>query len=397
MRVPLLDLHAQYQPIREAVLEAVTRVCDSQHFILGAEVEALERELAALLEVRHAIGVSSGTDALLAALMALGIGPGDEVVLPTYSFFATAGCVARVGATPVLTDVDPVTFNVTADAVGRALTPRTKAIMPVHLYGQAVDMDPILALARQHGLAIIEDAAQAIGTRDKGRLVGGLGDLGCFSFFPSKNLGAFGDGGLITTNDDGLAERVRLMRNHGAQPKYYHQVVGGNFRLDALQAAVLRVKWPHLAGWTEARRRNAARYDRLFASAVGGGNGGSSGGGTGGAGLRLAPASAWLTPRGILTLPASRPDAFHIFNQYVIRVGDRDRLREHLTAAGIGTEIYYPVPFHLQTCFASLGHARGAFPVAEAAASDSLALPIYGELTEEQQAAVVGAIAGFYA
>jgi dTDP-4-amino-4,6-dideoxygalactose transaminase len=385
MRVPLLDLHAQYLPIREAVLDAVTRVCDSQYFILGAEVEGLERELAAQLEVRHAIGVSSGTDALLAALMALGIGPGDEVVLPTYSFFATAGCVSRVGATPVLTDVDPVTFNITADAVARAITPRTKAIMPVHLYGQAVDMDPILALARQHGLAIIEDAAQAIGTRDKGRLVGGLGDLGCFSFFPSKNLGAFGDGGLITTNDDGLAERVRLLRNHGAQPKYYHQVVGGNFRLDALQAAVLRVKWPHLAGWTEARRRNAGRYDRLFASAV-----------ERGGGLRFAPASAEPTPRGTLTLPTARPDAFHIFNQYVIRVGDRDRLREHLTAAGIGTEIYYPVPFHLQACFASLGHARGAFPVAEAAASDSLALPIYGELTEDQQAAVVDAIAGFY-
>lgn len=385
MRVPLLDLNAQYLPIREAVLEAVTRVCDSQYFILGPEVEALERELAAQLEVRHAIGVSSGTDALLAALMALGIGAGDEVVLPTYSFFATAGCVARVGATPVLTDVDPVTFNVTADHVARAITPRTKAIMPVHLYGQAVDMDPIVALARQHGLAIIEDAAQAIGTRDKGRLVGGLGDLGCFSFFPSKNLGAFGDGGLITTNDDGLAERVRLLRNHGAQPKYYHQVVGGNFRLDALQAAVLRVKAPHLAGWTEARRRNAARYDSLFAAAVGRGTG-----------LTLAPASAEPTPRGTLTLPTARLDSFHIFNQYVIRVGDRDRLREHLTAAGIGTEIYYPVPFHLQACFASLGHARGAFPVAEAAASDSLALPIYGELTEAQQEAVVEAIAGFY-
>jgi dTDP-4-amino-4,6-dideoxygalactose transaminase len=385
MHVPLLDLQAQYGPIRDAVLAAITRVCDSQQFILGADVEALERELAALIGVRHAIGVSSGTDALLAALMALEVGPGDEVILPTYSFFATAGCVTRVGATPVLTDIDPVTFNITAELAARALTPRTKAIVPVHLYGQAVDMDGIGALARQHGVAVIEDAAQAIGARDRDRVLGGLGDLGCFSFFPSKNLGAFGDGGLITSNDQALADRVRLLRNHGAQPKYYHQVVGGNFRLDALQAAVLRVKTPHLAAWTDARRHNAARYDRLFADAAARGRG-----------LTLAPAASTPTPRGTLTLPATRPGAFHIFNQYVIRVGDRDRLRAHLTADGIGTEIYYPVPFHLQACFASLGYAPGAFPVAEAAASDSLALPIYGELTGEQQQAVVDAIAAFY-
>jgi dTDP-4-amino-4,6-dideoxygalactose transaminase len=369
-RVPLLDLTLQYGPIRDAVMAAITRVCDSQQFILGAEVEAFEREVAERLGVRHAIGVSSGTDALLAALMALNIGPGDEVITPTYSFFATAGCVTRVGARPVLTDIDPATFNMTAEGFAAAITLRTKAVIPVHLYGQAVDMDPVLALARKHGIGVIEDACQAIGARDKGRLLGGLGDLGCFSFFPSKNLGAFGDGGLVTTNNDALAHRVKLLRNHGMHPKYLHHIVGGNFRLDALQAAVLRVKLPHLDGWTEARRVNADRYHRLFTEAA---------------------------PRGLLALPTVRPDALHIFNQYVIRVRDRDALRTHLTANNIGTEIYYPVPFHLQACFASLGYEAGAFPVAEAAAADSLALPIYGELTESQQRHVVTSIAAFYA
>jgi dTDP-4-amino-4,6-dideoxygalactose transaminase len=370
VRVPLLDLTLQYGPIRDEVMAAITRVCDSQQFILGAEVEAFERESAERLGVRHAIGVSSGTDALLAALMALSIGPDDEVITPTYSFFATAGCVTRLGARPVLTDIDPATFNMTAEGFARAITPRTKAVIPVHLYGQAVDMDPVLALARKHGIAVIEDACQAIGAMDKGRLLGGLGDLGCFSFFPSKNLGAFGDAGLVTTNNDALAQRVRLLRNHGMHPKYLHHMVGGNFRLDALQAAVLRVKLPHLAAWTDARRVNADRYNRLFAHAG---------------------------PRGLIALPAIRPDAFHIFNQYVIRVQHRDALREHLTANGIGTEIYYPVPFHLQACFASLGYEQGAFPVAEAAAADSLALPIYGELTEAQQRHVVESITRFYA
>ncbi len=381
MRVPLLDLTAQFAPIRADVLAAVTRVCDSQQFILGAEVEALERELAERLDVRHALGVSSGTDALLVALMALNIGPGDEVITPTYSFFATAGCVTRVGAKPVLVDIDPATFCMTAEALAKAITPRTKAVIPVHLFGQTVDMDPLLAVARKQGIAVIEDACQAIGARDKGRLLGGLGDIGCFSFFPSKNLGAFGDAGLVTTNNDALARRMRLLRNHGMEPKYYHAMVGGNFRLDALQAAVLRVKAPHLPAWTDARRANAARYDRLFADT----------------GLKLTPASSAPTPRGALTLPTARPEAFHIFNQYVIRVGDRDALRTHLTAAGIGTEIYYPVPFHMQSCFESLGYARGAFPVAEAAAADSLALPIYGELTEAQQRHVVDSIVRFYA
>jgi dTDP-4-amino-4,6-dideoxygalactose transaminase len=385
VHVPLLDLTRQYDTIRDEVMTAIARVCDRQHFIMGPEVEAFEQEVADRLGVRHAIGVSSGTDALLVALMALNIRDGDEVITPTYSFFATAGCVARVGARPVLTDVDPVTLNITADAVAAAITPRTKAVIPVHLYGQAVDMDPLLAVARKHGIAVIEDAAQAIGGRDHDRLLGGLGDLGCFSFFPSKNLGAFGDAGLVTTNNDALAQRVRLLRNHGQHPKYYHHIIGGNFRLDALQAAILRVKLPHLAAWTDARRANAARYEQLFRAAT-----------SNTPQLRLVPPRASATPRGQISLPVAQPRAFHIFNQYVIRTGDRDGLRAHLTAAGIGTEIYYPVPFHLQTCFASLGYEPGAFPVAEAAAVDSLALPIFGELTESQQRHVVDSIVRFF-
>ncbi len=363
--VPLLDLEAQYRPMREEILAAITRVCDSQRFIMGPEVEALERELASYLDVREAVAVSSGTDALLAALMVLGIGAGDEVVTSTYSFFATAGCVARVGATPVLVDIDPVTCNLDPAAVRAALTPRTRAIIPVHLYGLCADMDPIMDAAREHGVAVIEDAAQAIGATYKTRQAGSIGTIGCFSFFPSKNLGAFGDGGLATTNDAALAHEIRLVRNHGAEPKYFHKRIGANFRLDAVQAAVLRVKRPHLTQWTEMRRANAARYGALFAAA----------------GLV-----------GRIALPVEPPDRRHIFNQYVIRVPDRDRVRAFLTERGIGTEIYYPVPFHLQECFAGLGHARGDFPHAEAAADSTLALPIYGELTADQQAAVVGAL-----
>jgi dTDP-4-amino-4,6-dideoxygalactose transaminase len=364
--VPLLDLEAQYRPLRDEILAAITRVCDSQRFIMGPEVEALERELAAYLQVPEAIAVSSGTDALLAALMVLGIGPGDEVVTSTFSFFATAGCVARVGATPVLVDIDPATFNLDPSAVLAALTSRTRAIVPVHLYGLCADMDPITELARQRGIPVIEDAAQAIGATYKGRQAGAIGTFGCFSFFPSKNLGAFGDGGLVTTHDPMLAKEVRLVRNHGAEPKYFHKRVGANFRLDALQAAVLRVKLPHLARWTALRQANAARYDALMREA----------------GLS-----------DCVTLPSVPSDRGHIFNQYVIRVPYRDRVRAFLSGRGIGTEIYYPVPFHLQECFASLGHRRGDFPHAEAAADSTLALPIYGELTADQQAAVVSALA----
>ncbi|MEZ5286809.1 MAG: nucleotide sugar dehydrogenase [Vicinamibacterales bacterium] len=307
MTVPLLDLQAQYRPLREPLLEALARVADSQRFIMGPEVEAFEREVADVIDVRHAIGVSSGTDALLAALMALDIGPGDEVVTSTFSFFATAGSIARVGARPVLVDIDPETFNMDVVAAARACTAKTRALMPVHLFGQAADMSAVLALADEYTLKVIEDAAQAIGASDHGGRVGGIGNLGCFSFFPSKNLGGFGDGGLVTTNDDRLAHKVRLLRNHGMEPKYFHALVGGNFRLDAIQAAVLRVKLPHLAGWTEGRRANAARYRQLFTD-------------------------AGLTDT--VGLPSERPDRHHIYNQFVVRVPDRDRLKSHLDQQG---------------------------------------------------------------
>ena len=363
--VPLLDLQAQYQPIRDEVLAAITRVCDSQRFIMGPEVEGLERELAGMLEVKEAVGVSSGTDALLAAMMALNIGAGDEVITSTFSFFATAGCVVRLGARPVLVDIDRVTYNVDPAAIAAAITPRTRAIIPVHLYGCSAEMTPILELAAKAGVAVIEDAAQAIGSRYHGRPVGGLGTIGCFSFFPSKNLGAFGDGGFVTTNDAALAHRLRLVRNHGAEPKYFHKLVGANFRLDAIQAAVLRVKLPHLAAWTEARRRNAARYRELFAP---------------------------LVVKGQVELPVEPDGFYHIYNQFVIRLAERDRVKAALDARRVGTEIYYPVPFHLQECFAHLGHSKGDFPAAEDAADHTLALPIYGELTEAQQRYVVESI-----
>ncbi len=368
MPVPLLDLDAQYQPLRSELLAAIARVCDSQRFIGGPEVEALEQELAALLDVPHAIGVSSGTDALLMALMALEIGPGDEVITSTYSFVATAGAIARVGARPVLVDIDPDTFNLDPAAVGAAITPRTRAILPVHLFGQPADLEELLAAAGT--IPVVEDAAQAIGAEYGGRPVGGWGNIGCFSFFPSKNLGAFGDAGLVTCADDQLAHRLRLLRNHGMEPKYHHHLVGGNFRLDALQAAVLRVKLPHLAAWSAARQRNAARYRALFHET----------------GLD-----------GLVQLPVEASDRTHIYNQFVIRVPDRDRLRAQLASEGIGTEVYYPVPFHLQPCFQGLGYAPGTFPAAEAAAASALALPIYPELTETQQATVVTAIHGFVA
>jgi dTDP-4-amino-4,6-dideoxygalactose transaminase len=366
VRVPLLDLTAQYAPIRDRILEAVTRVCDSQQFILGPEVAALEHELQDYLGGGHAIGVSSGTDALLVAMMALGIGHGDDVVTTTYSFFATAGCISRLGATPRFADIDPATGNLDPAALARALTPRTRAIIAVHLYGQCADMDAIGAVAAGAGVPVIEDAAQAIGARYRGRQAGTMGVAGCFSFFPSKNLGAFGDGGFVFTNDAALAREIRLLRNHGAEPKYLHQRIGGNFRLDALQAAVLRVKLPHLDAWTDARRRNAARYTALFEAA----------------GLS-----------GRVVLPREVDGCRHIYNQFVVRVPERDRVRSELAERSIGTEVYYPVPFHLQECFAGLGYRRGDFPGAEAAAASTLALPIYGELTDLQLRAVVDALA----
>jgi dTDP-4-amino-4,6-dideoxygalactose transaminase len=366
--VPLLDLQAQYRPLREEILAAIARVADSQRFIMGPEVAALEDELARMLGIEHAVAVSSGTDALLLALMALDIKAGDEVITPTYSFFATAGAVARLGATPVLVDIDEATFNVDPGEVAAAITSRTRAIIPVHLFGLSADLDPIVAVAARHGIPVVEDAAQAIGATYKSRPVGGIGACGCFSFFPSKNLGAFGDAGLFTTNDAALAKRARLLRTHGMEPKYYHHLIGGNFRMDALQAAVLRVKAPHLAAWTEGRRRNAHRYLQLFRE-------------------------AGIADR--VTLPVEVPDRLHIFNQFGIRIPERDALRHHLDAAGISTEIYYPVPFHLQPCFAYLGYKPGRFPRSERAANTSLALPVYGELTDAQLQSVVGAVAAF--
>jgi dTDP-4-amino-4,6-dideoxygalactose transaminase len=368
--VPLLDLKAQYAGIREEVLAAITRVCDSQRFIMGPEVDALEREMAALLRVRHAVGVSSGTDALLAALMALKIGPGDEVVTSPYSFFATAGSIARLGARPVFVDIDPATFNLDVSRVDAACTPATKAIVPVHLYGLMVDMPPLMEVARRRSIPVVEDAAQAIGAHRDNYSAGAVGDIGCFSFFPTKNLGAFGDAGLVTTNDDRRGHALRLLRLHGSEPKYFHKEIGGNFRIDALQAAVLRVKAPHLGGWTDGRRRNARRYRELITAA----------------GLNQH-----------VTLPADPPGAFHIYHQFVVRAGRRrDALRAHLLARGVETEIYYPVPLHLQECFAPLGYRNGAFPHAEAAARETLALPVYSELTDPQIRHVVGAMAEFF-
>ena len=368
MTVPLLDLQAQYRPIRDEILAAMTRVADSQRFIMGPEIDALEAELAAMLDVRHAVALSSGTDAVLLALMVLDVKAGDEVITPTYSFFATAGAVSRLGARPVLVDIDPETFNIDVEQAIAAITPRTKAIVPVHLFGLSADLDPLIEAGQRLGIPIVEDAAQAIGATYRSRIVGGIGAMGCFSFFPSKNLGAFGDAGLLTTNDGRLAGRARLLRTHGMQPKYYHHVVGANFRMDALQAAVLRVKAPHLAAWTDARRANAARYRELFAAS----------------GLD-----------GQVRLPVEPPDCRHIFNQFVICSPERDALKGHLDDHGIGNEIYYPVPFHLQPCFADLEYPAGRFPNAERSANESLAIPIYGELTAEQQAHVVTTIAAF--
>ena len=368
VQVPLLDLKAQYSSIKPAIDEAVARVIDSQYFILGPEVSALEDEVAAYTGVPYAIGMSSGTDALLAALMALEVGPGDDVVTTTYSFFATGGVVARLGAKPVFVDIDPVTYNIDPDAAAAAITERTKAIIPVHLYGRLADMDPIMAAARERGIAVIEDAAQAIGAFDtQRRQAGSIGDMGCFSFFPSKNLGGFGDGGMTVTNDADLGHSLQLLRMHGMEPKYYHAIVGGNFRLDALQAAVLRVKLKHLNDWTAARRHNANRYRELFED-------------------------AGLTEQ--IAVPQDEPG--HIYNQFVIRTSERDALREHLKAQNVGTEIYYPVPLHLQECFASLGYSKGDLPHAEAAARETLALPIYPELSDAQLMHVTERIREFF-
>lgn len=369
--IPLLDLQAQYEGIREEILAAVNRVLEAQQFILGPEVQTFEAEIAAYCQAPYAIGVSSGSDALLAALMALGIGPGDEVITTPFSFFATAGAAARLGAKPVFVDIEPRSYNLNPHLVEAAITPRTRLILPVHLYGQAADLNPLLEIAERRGLALVEDAAQAIGTEYQGRRVGALGAVGCFSFFPSKNLGAYGDAGLLATADAQLAERLRLLRVHGAAPKYHHQVVGGNFRLDAIQAAVLRVKLKYLEGWTDARRRNAERYRRLFAE-------------------------SGLLASGAVGLPEDLGYGRHIYHQYVLRVQRRDELQAHLKERQVGTEVYYPVPLHLQECFRDLGYTKGDLPEAERAANETLAIPVYPELSEVQQEEVVARIAQFY-
>jgi dTDP-4-amino-4,6-dideoxygalactose transaminase len=366
--IPLLDLNAQNDPLLPELRAAFDRVATSCHFILGPEVDAFEKECAKYIGSKHAVGVSSGTDALLLCMMALGIGPGDEVITSPFSFFATAGCIARVGATPVFVDIDPVTYNLDPKLVDRAVTTKTKAIMPVHLFGQSANMGALCELPSTRRIPMVEDAAQAIGAVSRVGNVGTIGTFGCFSFFPSKNLGAFGDAGLVTTNDDALAEKLRVMRAHGSKPKYFHAMIGGNFRIDALQAAILRVKLPHLDSWTKAREKNAALYNELFAKA----------------GL----------PSEKLGLP-KKVETRHVYNQYVIRTKRRDDLRKHLTAAGIGTEIYYPKCLHLQECFASLGYKDGSLPHAEAAAQEVLALPIFAELGEARIKRVVDEVTAF--
>jgi len=371
MHVPLLDLKAQYAAIKADLLEAVHAVFESQRFILGPVVEQCEKRIAEYCRCRHGIGVSSGTDALLMCLMAEGIGPGDEVITTSYSFFATAGCIARLGATPVFVDICPRTFNIDASQVECRVTPRTRAIIPVHLFGQCADMDAILDIAARHKLVVIEDAAQAIGSEFRGRRAGSMGDYGCYSFFPSKNLGCAGDGGMVCTQDDRRAERLRILRAHGSKPKYYHKIVGGNFRLDALQAAIVDVKFRHLDRWTTARQGNADRYRRLFAE-------------------------SGLVDRGLIALPYAIPDGRHIYNQFVIRLRERDRLQAHLKQHGIESEVYYPVPLDRQECFAYLGCPAGACPQSEAAARESLALPVFPELTDEQARQVVTTTRAFF-
>ena len=376
MKVPLLDLKAQYGTIREEILKVTEEVYESQYFILGPHVEALEKEIAEYCSTKYAIGVSSGTDALLISLMAADIGPQDQVITSPYTFFATAGCIARAGAKPVFVDIVPETYNISPQGIektladmSRAERSRVKAIIPVHLYGQCAEMEPILQIAKKYNLYVIEDAAQAIGAEYNGKRAGSMGDFGCFSFFPSKNLGAFGDGGIVTASSEELHEHLKIIRVHGSRPKYYHKFIGGNFRLDALQAAVVSVKLKYLDEWSRGRQENAKTYRTLFAE-------------SGLEGIKL---------------PVEKENR-HIYNQFVIQVPEkRDELRRFLQQEEIGTEIYYPVPLHLQECFAYLNYKKGDCPISERAATHTLALPIYPELTDDQQAYVVEKIKEFYA
>jgi len=450
MKVPLLDLHPQYLALKSELDAAVLRVAASQHFILGPEVEVFEKEIAEYIGVKYALGVSSGTDALLLALMAIGVGPGDEVIVPTFSFFATAGAVSRLNAKPVFVDIDPKSFNISIPLFQHSINSHTKAVIPVHLFGQSADMDPVMTIARERGIKVIEDAAQAIGVQYKdGRQVGTIGDIGCFSFFPSKNLGGYGDGGLVTTNDPDLYEMMKYQRVHGMHPKYYHKMIGGNFRLDALQAAVLRVKLPHLNSWSEGRKNNAELYNSLFLKAglsAGPGrtafdrqnrvllpdsiysntpslsstsnsntpqsgspsnsnppkSGSTPNSNTPSLGTSKdsnIPSSHSTIPSASTTQNSTIPSSdlrSHIYNQYVIRVEKRDALRDFLAKQEIATEIYYPVPFHRQECFAYLKPSQTAFPIADAAAEHSIALPIYPELSQQQIEFVVETVGKFF-
>lgn len=375
--IPILDLKAQYQTVKEEIHAAIERVLDSQQFILGAEVEALEKVLAEYCQCTYAFGVSSGTDALLLAMMAIGIKAGDEVITSPYSFFATSGSIVRLGATPVYADIDPASFNIMADQIEARITKNTKAILPVHLAGQVADMDAILEIARRYGLYVIEDACQAIGADYKGKRAGSIGDIGCFSFFPSKNLGGYGDSGLVTTNKAELADKLSLLRNHGMRPKYHNRIVGGNFRMDAIQAAVLRVKFVHLEAWTESRRKHAAMYRKLFTQ------------------NEIAVPLAEFGLKNGIVLPSEAGYGRHIFHLFMIRTKHRDELAKFLKANEIGNEIYYPIPLHLQECFSNMGHKQGDFPHSERAAKETLALPIYPELTEDMISRVVNTIVVF--
>ena len=377
MQVPLLDLRAQYAPLKASIMAEIAAVCDSQALVLGPKTEALEMAVAEYCGAKHCIGVSSGTDAQLVLLMALGIGPGDVVITTPYTFFATAGCVSRLGARPVFVDIEPATFNISPAALEEALrkNPGAKAIIPVHLFGCCADMAAILALGKKYGVPVLEDAAQALGARHPLGGAGAIGEAGWFSFYPTKNLGAFGDAGMVTCADDALAEKIRALRNHGMEPRYFHKWIGGNFRIDAIQSAVLSVKLPHLDMWGAARRRNAMRYREAFAAR----------GLDKVLGLPVEPWSGTST------------EHHHIYNQFIIRSPRRDALKRHLNDSGIGSEIYYPLPLHLQECFRDLGWREGDFPESERASRESLALPVYPELADGQVDYVVGKIAEFHA
>jgi len=370
VKVPLLDLKAQYDTIRKKIEPVIKEVIESQYFILGPKVNEFEDKVAAYSDVKFGIGVSSGTDALLIALMTLDISEGDEVITTPYSFFATAGVIARLGAKPVFVDIEPDFFNINSSKIEAVITDKTKAIIPVHLYGQMADMNPIMEIAKKHGLYVIEDAAQAIGSKYyDGRKAGSIGDMGCFSFFPSKNLGGFGDAGMVVTKNENLAEKLVHLRVHGSAPKYYHKIIGGNFRIDALQAAVLNVKLDYLDEWTNKRQQNAETYNSLFQKS---------------------------NLENIIVLPKKNRNYFHIFNQYILRVPKRDELLKFLHSSNIGCEIYYPLPLSIQECFSYLGYKEGDFPESEKASKETIAIPIYPELAIKQQQYIVDKFVEFY-